>query len=398
MATEVTRPPGAAERPAGKGAVIRAEDLWRTYVMGAEEIHALRGVSFTVETGEYVAIMGPSGSGKSTLMNIIGCLDTPSNGSYVLRGKVVSEMTDDELAAVRNREIGFVFQTFNLLPRASALHNVELPAHLRRHAQAGAAGARPPGAGDGGAGRPREPPAQRALRRPAPARGHRPRPGHAALAAAGRRAHRQPRHRHRRGDHAALRAAARRGPHHHPGHPRARHRRARATAPSSSATARSRATKPHEGEHDALLPRPPAIALASLRANKLRSFLTVLGILIGVSSVIAIVAITQGLDRYMADKVLELGSGTFAVQKMPDLITSREMWMEMKKRKDLDPGRRGGRARGLHLLHGGGGLPGHRPQREVRARDAAGRAGHGRHRELQPHRLACASSWPAATW
>jgi putative ABC transport system ATP-binding protein len=109
------------------GALIRAEDLWRTYVMGAEEIHALRGVSFTIEPGEYLAVMGPSGSGKSTLMNLIGCLDTPSRGTYVLRGKVVSEMNDDELAAIRNREIGFVFQTFNLLPRATALHNVELP-------------------------------------------------------------------------------------------------------------------------------------------------------------------------------------------------------------------------------------------------------------------------------
>jgi putative ABC transport system ATP-binding protein len=109
------------------GALIRADDLWRTYVMGAEEIHALRGVSFTIDPGEYLAVMGPSGSGKSTLMNLIGCLDTPTRGSYVLRGKVVSQMNDDELAAIRNREIGFVFQTFNLLPRATALHNVELP-------------------------------------------------------------------------------------------------------------------------------------------------------------------------------------------------------------------------------------------------------------------------------
>ena len=107
--------------------LIHVEDLWRTYVMGAEEIHALRGVSFTIAPNEYVAVMGPSGSGKSTLMNLIGCLDTPSRGRYVLRGKVVSEMNDDELAAIRNREIGFVFQTFNLLPRATALHNVELP-------------------------------------------------------------------------------------------------------------------------------------------------------------------------------------------------------------------------------------------------------------------------------
>jgi len=107
--------------------LITTQDLWKTYVMGSEEIHALRGVSINIEKGEYVAIMGPSGSGKSTLMNLIGCLDTPSKGSYMLNGKEVGAMNDDELARIRNEEIGFVFQTFNLLPRATALHNVELP-------------------------------------------------------------------------------------------------------------------------------------------------------------------------------------------------------------------------------------------------------------------------------
>jgi putative ABC transport system ATP-binding protein len=108
-------------------ALIETVDLWKTYIMGTEEIHALRGVSVQIDRGEYVAIMGPSGSGKSTLMNLIGCLDTPSKGSYLLNGKQVSQMNDNELARIRNEEIGFVFQTFNLLPRATARHNVELP-------------------------------------------------------------------------------------------------------------------------------------------------------------------------------------------------------------------------------------------------------------------------------
>jgi len=107
--------------------MIETQDLWKTYVMGSEEIHALRGVNINIDRGEYVAIMGPSGSGKSTLMNLIGCLDTPTKGSYLLNGKEVAAMNDDELARIRNEEIGFVFQTFNLLPRATALHNVELP-------------------------------------------------------------------------------------------------------------------------------------------------------------------------------------------------------------------------------------------------------------------------------
>jgi len=128
MATTAT--PELVERGATlkrEGIVIRTFDLWKTYVMGDQEIHAVSGVDIEIKRGEYVAIMGPSGSGKSTLMNLIGCLDTPSKGLYYLNGTLVSDMVDDELAHIRNKEIGFVFQTFNLLARASALHNVELP-------------------------------------------------------------------------------------------------------------------------------------------------------------------------------------------------------------------------------------------------------------------------------
>lgn len=127
------------------GALISMRNIWKTYQMGTQQLHALKGVTFEVQKGEYLAIIGPSGSGKSTLMNLIGCLDSPSKGQYWINGNLVSTMTDDELATIRNKEIGFVFQTFNLLSRATALHNVELPliyAGLRageRHEKATAA-------------------------------------------------------------------------------------------------------------------------------------------------------------------------------------------------------------------------------------------------------------------
>ena len=128
MAQAVAEPSVAkGEQLKRDGIVIRTYDLWKTYVMGDQEIHAVSGCDVEIHRGEYVAIMGPSGSGKSTLMNLIGCLDTPTKGDYYINGRLVSAMTDDELARIRNKEIGFVFQTFNLLPRASSLHNVELP-------------------------------------------------------------------------------------------------------------------------------------------------------------------------------------------------------------------------------------------------------------------------------
>ena len=127
MPVETTSTESYREDLVSAGVVIKTEELAKVYEMGAEKVHALRGIDVEIRKGEYVAIMGPSGSGKSTLMNLIGCLDSPSSGKYWLAGRLVSELDDDELAYIRNKEIGFVFQTFNLLPRATALHNVELP-------------------------------------------------------------------------------------------------------------------------------------------------------------------------------------------------------------------------------------------------------------------------------
>src|SRR4030088_1419371 len=127
MAQAVSEAVSRGEQLKRDGIVIRTYDLWKTYIMGDQEINAVSGVDIEIRRGEYVAIMRPSGSGKSTLMTLIGCLDSPSKGDYYINGRLVSEMSDDELARIRNKEIGFVFQTFNLLPRATSLHNVELP-------------------------------------------------------------------------------------------------------------------------------------------------------------------------------------------------------------------------------------------------------------------------------
>ena len=344
----------ASATAVGGAALIHTEDLWRTYVMGAEEIHALRGVSFEIQKGEYVAVMGPSGSGKSTLMNIIGCLDTPIEGhATCCTATWSSEMDDDELAAVRNREIGFVFQTFNLLPRATALHNVELPLvyagmpkeerleQARKALEMVELGDRMnhrPNELSGGQ-RQRVAIARALVMRPSILLADEPTGN--LDSTTGEEIMRLFERLHERRQH------------HHPGHARARHRRARAPhhphprRPDREATAEPTsiaqtgtpgvacARLVHVMVSDMPFAEAARIALASLRANKLRSFLTVLGILIGVSSVIAVVAITEGLDRYIAKQVLELGSNSFYVQKMPDIITSHEQWLEMSKRKDI---------------------------------------------------------------
>ena len=205
-------------------ALIETVDLWKTYVMGSEEIHALRGVSIQIDRGEYVAIMGPSGSGKSTLMNLIGCLDTPSQGSYLLNGKQVGQMNDNELARIRNEEIGFVFQTFNLLPRATALHNVELPlVYAGVPAKAREERARAALERVELTSRIDAPP-QRAVGRAAAASRDRARAGQQPVHPAGRRANREPRFENRSRDHVLVRAASRGRQHHHPCHARGRRR------------------------------------------------------------------------------------------------------------------------------------------------------------------------------
>ncbi|MFO0981149.1 MAG: ABC transporter permease [Planctomycetota bacterium] len=319
-------------------ALIQIDDLWKTYTMGSLEVHALRGVHVTIARAEYVAIIGPSGSGKSTLMNLIGCLDTPSRGRYLLNGKLVSEMADDELARIRNQEIGFVFQTFNLLARADALHNVELPLIYR--------------------GMPAEERQERARE---------------AL----REVELEQRMHHR--------------PNELSGGQRQRVAIARAlvTRPSilladeptgnldsktsieimdlfdrlhgagntiilvtherDIAARAKRVLTLKDGliERDELVSAPRwsaramsigealKIALMSLVANPLRSFLTLLGIIIGITSIIAVVSIINGLNLYVQEKLSDLGPGVFVVSRLGIITNRQEFLTALRKNKPL---------------------------------------------------------------
>ena len=301
-------------------ALIETRDLWRTYQMGDEQIHALRGVSIQIERGEYVAIMGPSGSGKSTLMNLIGCLDTPSKGTYLLNNKEVSLMNDNELARIRNEEIGFVFQTFNLLPRATALHNVELPLvyagmpKKERLEQAKAAMEKvelthrmthKPNELSGG---------QR--QRVAIARA-----GHQTEHHPGGRADGQPRLADQRRDHEGLHGAARApGPDHRHGHPRTRHRRAR--RPRGDAARRPDQLRPPQGSRRRMsFFEAIRMAFGVIRAQKMKSFFSLVGSFVGVTFLIAVVSIVNGMDRYMKEDFAGklFGVNTFTVRFRPQV-------------------------------------------------------------------------------
>ena len=200
-------------------AIIEVRGLGKTYEVGSEKIYALKNIDFVVQRGEFIAIMGQSGSGKSTLMNLLGCLDTPSEGTYFINGKEVSSLSEDELAAHPQQGDRLHFPG---VPSSAPLHGAaqrRAAAHLQRRQESGAPGNRPPGPAVGGAVRPHGPQAQRAFGRPAAAGGHRPRPGEQALADPGRRADRQPRFQDRRGDRRHIPRAAPPGQHHHHGHP-----------------------------------------------------------------------------------------------------------------------------------------------------------------------------------
>jgi ABC-type lipoprotein export system ATPase subunit len=294
------------------------------------EVHALQGVSLSIRHNEYVAIVGPR-SGKSTLMNLLGCLDTPTRGRYVLNGRLVSELDDDELAQIRNLEIGFIFQTFNLLARATALHNVELPLIYsrlpkdERRERAREAlravdledrmGHRPNELSGGQ--RQRVAIARALVTRPAILLADEP-TGNLDSAVSAEILH-------------LFDAAGRQ--HDRADHARPRHRRPRAARHLRPRRAPRERRQPRRGPAGAgvKLGEGVRIALGSLWANPLRSFLTLLGIIIGITAIIAVISVINGLDLYVADRLSNLGPGVFVVDRF-GLISNREEFIKAFRR------------------------------------------------------------------
>jgi hypothetical protein len=303
--------------------VIELRAVSKVYGSGDTVVRAVDRVDLVVERGDYVAVMGASGSGKSTLMNIIGCLDAPTSGSYLLDGVDVRRLDDRRQATIRNRKIGFIFQSFNLIPRTTALSNVELPlayAGVRsgeRRQRARAALARV-----GLAEREHHKPSQLSGG-PAAARRHRTRDRDQPGAAAGRRAHRragQPQH--RRGAR-PLRRAQRVGPHGRGDHARGGRRRARAPR-VAHARRPGRRGRTHRGGYRPVNVRESAVfAVRGVVANKLRSGLTMSGILIGVAAVIILISAGTGANRSITDQITALGANTLTITPNSTLAGGR---------------------------------------------------------------------------
>ena len=317
--------------------LIEIRDLHRVYQVGTEEVHALNGVDLDIEKNEYVAIMGPSGSGKSTLMNLLGCLDTPTSGSYQLKDQEIGRMTDDELARIRNQEIGFVFQTFNLLARADALHNVELPLvyagvkHEERRKRAREA-LELVGLGDrmkhkpnelSGGQRQRVAIARALVNRPSIILADEP-TGNLDSAT---------------GEEimAAFEGIWQKGNTvilvtHEPDIAKHANRVVRMRdGKIESDTAERQTARAGAGVGVVNLRESTGIALGAIRANKLRSFLTLLGTIIGVASVIAVVSFVEGMNRFVSDKLLNAGSNVFEIDKF-GFITSNDAYVEALRR------------------------------------------------------------------
>ena len=309
--------PGRDRRHAGPGEVIELQGLSRTYLVGDRPVHALRDVTLTVPDGDYVSVMGPSGSGKSTLLNVLGCLDRPDSGSYRLDGREVARLSDAELTLVRRHRIGFVFQTFHLVPRLSALGERRAADDLRGRGEGGARRAREEGARRRRPLAPRRAPPRAALRGGAAAGGDRAGRRHGAVDPPRRRADGESGHGFRRRDRATSGDDERRRPDARRRHPRPRHRRAR--PPPGPARGRRRGGGGAALRGDDLF----RFAFSGLRGHRFRASLSLLGVAIGVASVIVLTSLGQGARDYVTGEFMGLGTNLLIV--LPGKTTTTGM-------------------------------------------------------------------------